>query len=49
MWHKEDHPKKSIWWRLENRLNEMLSRRKKLLKNLSKKEIEKQGSDGDEF
>jgi len=49
VWHKEDHPKKSIWWRLENRLNEMLSRRKKLLKNLSKKEIEKQGQDGDEF
>lgn len=24
VWHKEDHPKKNIWWRLENRLNEML-------------------------
>ena len=48
VWHKEDYPKKSYWWRLENRLNEMLSRRKKLLRNLHKKEMEKHTTPSDE-
>ena len=39
VWHTEDCVKKSYWRRLENRLNEMLTRRKKLLKNLTKKEL----------
>lgn len=45
VWHKDDYPKKAYWWRLENRLNEMLSRRKKLLKNLCRKEFEKSGKE----
>lgn len=43
VWHKEDYQKKSMWGRLENWLNEMLSRRKKLLKNMIKKDVEKSG------
>jgi len=39
VWHNDDYPKKSFWRRLENRLNEMLTRRKKLLKNMTKKEL----------
>ena len=43
VWHKDDYPKKSFWWRLENRLSEMQSRRRKLLKSLCKKDLEKKG------
>ena len=39
VWHSEDQTKNSYWRRLENRLNEMLTRRKKLLKNLTRKEL----------
>lgn len=49
VWHKEDYQKKSVWWRLENRLNEMLSRWKKLLKNLIKKDMEKSSTEIDDF
>lgn len=48
VWHKDDYPKKSYWWRLENRLSEMQSRRRKLLKNLCRKDLEKKGESIDE-
>ena len=49
VWHQDDEPKRTIWRRLENRLNEMLSRRKKLLKNLTRKEFEKRGEEIDDL
>lgn len=49
VWHNEDFPKSSLHDRLQNRLDEMILRRKKLLKSLCKKEIlsgNVSGSDG---
>ena len=43
VWSNQDRPKKSYWERLQNRYSEMVSRRRKLLKSIIKKELASEG------
>lgn len=43
VWSNHDKPKKHYWERLQNRYSEMVSRRRKLLKSITKKELANEG------